>query len=105
MAVAAVPSRRRIRSANPRVVFLFQLYKLDGDNKLVPLPGEEIGRFVAQAVEGKVKSRRPWYEPLDELPEERIITAGEVDTLVVERPSGRADVASAAAGPRAVANS
>jgi hypothetical protein len=27
---------------------------------LVPLPGEEIGKFVAQAVEGKVKSRRPW---------------------------------------------
>jgi hypothetical protein len=85
--------------------FCPQLYKVDSDNKLVPLPGEEIGKFVAQAVEGKVKSRRPWYEPLDELPEERIITAGEVETLVVEGPNGRAEVASAAAGPRAVAHS
>jgi hypothetical protein len=66
--------------------------------------GEEIGRFVAQAV-GGVKSRRPRYEPLEELPEERIISAGEVDTLVVERPAGHAEVASATAGPRAVANS
>ena len=97
-----------VEGYDPRIHVLYfcpQLYKLDGDNKLVPLPGEEIGRFVAQAVEGKVKSRRPWYEPLDELPEERIITAGEVDTLVVERPSGRVDVASTAAGRRAAANS
>ena len=39
-----------------------------------------------------VKSRRPRYEPLEELPEERIISAGEVDTLVVERPAGHAEV-------------
>ena len=52
-----------------------------------------------------VKSRRPRYEPLEELPEERIISAGEVDTLVVERPAGHAEVASATAGPKAVANS
>ncbi len=37
---------------------------------------------------------RPWYEPfepLDELPEERIITAGEVDSLVVKRSPGHAE--------------
>jgi hypothetical protein len=93
---------------DPRIHVLYfcpQLYKFDGDNKLVPLLGEEIGKFVAQAVEGKVKSRRPWYEPLDELPEERIISVGEVDTLVVERPAGHAEVVSAAAGPRAAAES
>jgi hypothetical protein len=96
-----------VEGYDPRIHVLYfcpQLYKFDSDSKLVPLPGDEIGRFVAQAVEGKVKSRRPWYEPLDKLPEEQIITAGEVDTLVVERPSGRAELA-AAAGPRVVAHS
>ena len=96
-----------VEGYDPRIhvlYFCLQLYKFDGDNKLVPLPGEEIGKFVAQAVEGKVKSRRPWYEPLDELPEEQIISAGEVDTLVVEGPDGRAELASATAGPRAVAD-
>jgi hypothetical protein len=98
-----------VEGYDPRIHVLYfcpQLYKLDSDGKLVPLPGEEIGRFVAQAVEGKVKSRLPWYEPLDELPEERIITAGEIETLVVERPpAGRAEVTPGAAGPRAVAHS
>lgn len=70
----------------------------------MPLAGEEIGKFVAQAVEGKVKSRRPWYEPLDELPEDRIISAGEIDTVVVERPSPRADNVSAPARARAATN-
>lgn len=96
-----------VEGYDPRIHVLYfcpQLYKFDSDSKLVPLPGDEIGRFVAQAVEGKVKSRRPWYEPLDKLPEEQIITAGEVDTLVVERPSGRAELAGAA-GPRVVAHS
>src|SRR5262249_19567481 len=93
---------------DPRIHVLYfcpQLYKTDGDSKLVPLPGEEIGKFVAQSVDGKVKSRRPWYEPLDEMPEERIITAEELDTLVVERPGGHPEIASAVMGPRAVVNS
>jgi hypothetical protein len=95
-----------VEGYNPRIHVLYfcpQLYKFDSDSKLVPLPGEEIGRFVAQAIEGKVKSRRPWYEPLDELPEERVITEGEVDTLVVEWSTGRAEAASTSAGRRAVA--
>jgi hypothetical protein len=84
---------------DPRIHVLYfcpQLYKLDSDNKLVPLPGEEIGRFVAQAVEGKVTSRRPWYEPLDKLPEDRIISAEDFDTLVVEKPTARPGLASVA---------
>lgn len=94
-----------VQGYDPRIHVLYfcpQLYKFDSDSKLVPLPGEEIGRFVAQAVEGKVMSRRPWYEPLDALPTERIITAGDVETLVVEMPAGRSERASAAVGPRAV---
>jgi len=84
---------------DPRIHVLYfcpQLYKLDSESKLVPLAGEEIGRFVAQAVEGKVTSRRPWYEPLDKLPEDRIISAEEVDTLVVERPTKHSERTSAA---------
>jgi hypothetical protein len=84
---------------DPRIHVLYfcpQLYKLDSESKLVPLSGEEIGRFVAQAVEGKVTSRRPWYEPLDKLPEDRIISAEEVDTLVVERPPKHSERTSAA---------
>jgi hypothetical protein len=84
---------------DPRIHVLYfcpQLYKVDSENKLVPLPGEEIGRFVAQAVESRVTPRRPWYEPLDKLPEERIIGAEDFDTLVVERPTGRPGLASAA---------
>jgi hypothetical protein len=96
-----------VEGYDPRIHVLYfcpQLYKYDNDTRLVPLPGEEIGKFVAQAVEGKVNSRRPWYEPMDQLPEERIITAGDVDTLVVERPSGASGVASGATVPRAVVN-
>jgi len=93
-----------VEGYDPRIHVLYfcpQLYKYDSDSKLVPLAGEEIGKFVAQAVEGKVNSRRPWYEPLDKLPEERIITVGDVDTLVVERP----EVTTATTVPRAVAKS
>jgi hypothetical protein len=84
---------------DPRIHVLYfcpQLYKVDSENKLVPLAGEEIGRFVAQAVEGRVTPRRPWYEPLDKLPEERIISAEDFDTLVVEKPGKRSGLASAA---------
>ncbi len=90
-----------IEGYDPHIHVLYfcpQLYKYESDGKLVPLPGEEIGKFVAQAVEGKVNSRRPWYEPLDKLPEERIITAGDIDTLVVDRP----EASSGAIAPRAV---
>jgi len=47
---------------------------------------------MAQAVEGKVTSRRPRCEPLGQITEDRIIGAEEVDTLVVERPQNTPNV-------------
>jgi len=73
------------------VYFCPQLYKYDPDKKLVPLQGEEIGRLIAQALASGVKSRRPWYEPAEKLPDQPIINAprDEYETLVVEMPSAR----------------
>ncbi len=80
---------------DPRIHALYfcpQLYRYDPDKKLVPLQGEEIGRFIAQSLEGGVTERRPWYAPSDRLPDEPIIRAQmhqEFDTVVVEMPSVR----------------
>ena len=80
---------------DPRIHTLYfcpQLYKHDDDDRLVPLEGEEIGRLVAKALEENVKSRLPWYEPIDSLPAEPIITGDIVrdfDTLVVEKTPKR----------------
>jgi hypothetical protein len=74
------------------VYFCPQLYRYDTDKKLVPLQGEEIGRLIAQALEGGVTERRPWYEPSEKLPEQPIITVPlqtEFDTVVVEMPAAR----------------
>jgi hypothetical protein len=71
--------------------FCPQLYKYDHD-KLVPLQGEEIGALIAQSLEAGVKERCPWYEPLDKLPAESIISApmqGEFDAVVVDMPTLR----------------
>jgi hypothetical protein len=86
---------------DPRIHALFfcpQLFRYDADKKLVPLQGEEIGRLVAQSLEGGVAARRPWYEPSEKPPKEPIISAQmhqEFDTVVVEMPAARAPVASA----------
>jgi hypothetical protein len=86
---------------NPRihsVYFCPQLYRYDPDKKLVPLQGDEIGKLIAQAHEGRITERRPWYEPSEKLPDKPIISTsmlGEFDTVVVEMPGGRS---SAAAG-------
>ncbi|HEY2533206.1 MAG TPA: hypothetical protein VGJ20_35625 [Xanthobacteraceae bacterium] len=83
-----------VDSYDPRIHVLYfcpQLYKYDSDDKLVPLSGEEIGKFVAQAVEGHVKTRRPWYDPLEKLPDDRVVTGDlvtDLDTLVIEKPGG-----------------
>jgi hypothetical protein len=73
------------------VYFCPQLYKYDPDKKLVPLQGVEIGRLIAQALASGVKSRRPWYEPAEKLPDQPIINVpkDEFETLVVEMPSAR----------------
>ena len=84
-----------IEGYDPRIHALYfcpQLYKYDSDKKLVPLQGDEIGRLIAHAVEGGIKERRPWYEPSDNLPAERVINAptqADFDTLVVEMPAER----------------
>jgi hypothetical protein len=80
---------------DPRIHALYfcpQLYKSNSDNKLVALEGEEIGKLVAQAVQGGVVEKRPWYEPSEKLPDQPIITATmqtEFDTVVVQGPPAR----------------
>jgi hypothetical protein len=80
---------------DPRIHALYfcpQLYRYDPDKKLVPLQGEEIGRLIAQALEGGVIERRPWYEPSEMLPDTPVIGAQmhqELDTVVVEMPNVR----------------
>jgi hypothetical protein len=58
----------------------------------VPLQGEEIGRLIAQSLEGGVVGRRPWYEPSEKLPPQPIINAPaqtEFDTVVVDLSTAR----------------
>jgi hypothetical protein len=69
------------------VYFCPQLYKHDHENKLVPLQGEEIGRFVAQTLHDKTALRRPWYDPVESIPAEPLVSEAmvkEFDTLVIE---------------------
>lgn len=71
------------------VYFCPQLYKCDPEKKLVPLDGEEIGNLIAQALQGGVKERRPWYLPSDDFPTEPAINGSvepEFDTLIVDLP-------------------
>jgi len=51
-----------------------RLAEPDPDKKLMPLQGEEIGRLVVQALEGGVTERRPWYGPLEKMPDQPIIS-------------------------------
>jgi hypothetical protein len=84
-----------VEGFNPRIHALYfcpQLFRYDDCDRLVPLEGEEIGQLVARAVETGAAERRPWYEPMDKLPEEPLIKnvlLGEFDTLVVELPVRR----------------
>ena len=84
-----------VEEYNPRIHALFfcpQLYRYDSEKKLVPLQGEEIGRFIAQAVEGRITERRPWYGPLEKFPAQPLINIpliSEFDTVVVEMPNTR----------------
>ena len=68
-----------------------QLFRRDS-SRLVPLDGEEVGQLIARAVEASATERRPWYEPIEKLPQEPLINGAmlsEFDTLVVELPSKR----------------
>jgi len=72
------------------VYFCPQLYKYDSEKKLVPLQGDEIGRLIANALQGGIVDRRPWYEPAEKLPEQPIINVplqSDYDSLVVEMPA------------------
>jgi hypothetical protein len=81
-----------VEGYNPRIHALYfcpQLFRHDS-GKLVPLEGEEIGRLIARAVEVSIRERRPWYEPMEKLPQEPLIDGAmlrEFDTLVVEMPA------------------
>jgi hypothetical protein len=80
-----------VEGYNPRIHALYfcpQLFRHDS-GKLVPLEGEEIGRLIARAVDASASERRPWYEPMEKLPQEPLISSAmlrEFDTLVVEMP-------------------
>jgi hypothetical protein len=84
-----------VEGYDPRIHALYfcpQLYRYDPDKKLVPLQGEEIGKLIAQSLEGGVTERRPWYEPSEKKPDQPAISTpmqGEFDTVVVEMPSAR----------------
>jgi hypothetical protein len=72
------------------VYFCPQLYKYDSEKKLVPLQGDEIGRLIANALEGGIVDRRPWYDPADKLPDQPIINIPlqtDYDSLVVDMPA------------------
>jgi hypothetical protein len=83
-----------VEGFNPRIHSLYfcpQLFRRDSD-KLVPLEGGEIGELIARAVEASAAERRPWYEPMEGLPQEPLINStglGEFDTLVVDMPPQR----------------
>src|SRR6266849_4282581 len=75
--------------------FCPQLYKSDGDGKLVALEGEEIGKLLAQSLQDGVVEKQPWYEPSNELPSQPIITTtmdGDFDTVVVDGSAPNASV-------------
>lgn len=77
---------------DPRIHALYfcpQLYRYE-DDKLVPLDGEEIGRLMVQALQDGASDRQPWYEPLDKLPENPVVTGSvqtELDSVVVTMPA------------------
>jgi len=78
---------------DPRIHVLFfcpQLYQYDKDGALVPLRSDEIGRFVARALDDKTAVRRPWYNPMQSLPRKSLVAEpmlDDYDTLLVESPA------------------
>jgi hypothetical protein len=84
-----------VEGYDPRIHAIYfcpQLYKYDSEKKLVPLQGDEIGRLIANSLESGIVERRPWYQPVEKLPGEPIISGppkAEFDTLVVDLPSAQ----------------
>jgi hypothetical protein len=81
-----------VEGFDPRIHVLFfcpQLYHYDKDGTLVPMRSDEIGRFIARALDDKTAVRRPWYEPRESLPGRPALAAtmlDEYDTLLIESP-------------------
>jgi hypothetical protein len=79
-----------IEEYSPRIhILLFcpQLYQYDQAGRLSPLNGEEIGRFIAEALEQKAPPKCPWYNPIHATPVEGVLSVqmpSEYDTLVIE---------------------
>jgi hypothetical protein len=79
-----------VEGYNPRIhfaVFCPQLYKHDRMGRLVPLPGPEIGQFIARALNDKADGRNPWYGLTDGVRKQPIINEAllnEYDSLLVE---------------------
>ena len=51
---------------------------------------DEIGRLIANALEGGIVDRRPWYDPAEKLPDQPIISIPlqtDYDSLVVDMPA------------------
>ena len=80
----------------PRIHALYycpQLYRYDGDKRLVPLEGEEIGRLVAKAVQNGVVEKRPWYPPSEMLPRKPVVDGKmdiDFDSMVIDAPVSKA---------------
>jgi hypothetical protein len=71
-------------------IFVLNFTNMILRKKLVSLQGDEIGRLVANALEGGIVDRRPWYQPADKLPDQPIISVPfqtDFDSLVVEMPA------------------
>jgi hypothetical protein len=94
----------QIPGYDPRIHALYfcpQLYKYD-DDKLVALDGEEIGRLMVQALQDGASDRQPWYEPLDKLPDDPVVTGSvqtELDSVVVNMPAPRAPTGNKSKSP------
>jgi hypothetical protein len=82
----------RVEGYDPRIHVLFfcpQLYHYDKAGTLVPMRGDEIGTFMARALDDKTANRRPWYGPWQSLPGGPVVAEpmlDEYDTLLVESP-------------------
>jgi len=81
-----------VEGYDPRIHVLFfcpQLYQYDRGGALVPLRGDEIGSFIARALDDKTAARRPWYPPAETRVGRPLVLDAMVDdydTLLVESP-------------------
>ncbi|MGB7098164.1 MAG: hypothetical protein WBD95_05255 [Xanthobacteraceae bacterium] len=95
-----------VEDYDPRIHVLFfcpQLYQYDRHNQLAPLAGEEIGKYVADALKQKAAVRRTWYNPTERVPGEPVISIPmlcEFDTLVVDSPQLQPSLSAHAELPR-----